>query len=985
MSFLNNTKFRLSFGLTCIVISLLLASTLFKLIPDEHAMITQSRISLVETLAARSTIHLTLSDIRRMESELTLIARRQSDFLSAAIINKDGSRSYEIGNHFEHWVEKEGKSAISQQMVAPIMEGSTQWGEMQIRFKPLSPGGWSGFFYIPLVQLLIYISVAGFIAFNFYLGLILKQLDPSGAVPERVRTTLNTIAEGLLVLDVKQNIVLANDAFSRIAMTEPDELLGKSISVFDWKNNEGELLSTEFCPWDFTLRNAESQIGSFIKLEKNENEIMTFMVNCSPVLDGNGVTKGVLVSFDDITELEEKEIELRKSKEYADQANQAKSDFLANMSHEIRTPMNAILGFTDILKKGYAKTPEKSQHYLETIASSGEHLLTLINDILDLSKVEANKIEINKEACAAHKIVHEVIDILRVKANEKSIDLRYIPEGPLPESINTDPARMRQILTNLVGNAIKFTDAGSVSISTRIVSQSSSTNLILEVKDTGIGMTKEQCASIFDAFQQADSTTHRKYGGTGLGLSISKKFAIALGGDIEVESEPGLGSKFIVSINIGDVSRSNFLNPEELQDNAKRIEKQTEKSWVFPSSKILIVDDSEENRDLLGIVLEELKLDYSTAENGLQGCESVNQLEYDIVLMDINMPVMDGYEAVKQMRSQGHIKPIIALTANAMQGVEQQCLDAGFSHCMTKPIDIDKLTLLLAQLLGASKSNEKKNWVKDPVFTLASQKSTQGSLPEASVEDTATISGQHTAKLEKINKIRAKFIKRLPMLLDDMNEAWQKENLLALGDAAHLIKGTGSSLGFDDLAAIASQIENASQSDDVESLATLLGQISQAIALILDTENAQADLSSEQKKTSHTVRSLDIEIPDVIRSTLNTEKKVYQDILEKFAVKFNHTLASIGEDLQSSNFKAIEKSANWLKGAAGSVGFNIISEPAIELEQLAKENNETGIRELLNLLTKLHERMEVPGKIVSEFDSQDDSNSQTHLQSKKTG
>ena len=236
-----------------------------------------------------------------------------------------------------------------------------------------------------------------------------------------------------------------------------------------------------------------------------------------------------MVSFEDVTQLEENKVELRKSKEHAEAASRAKSDFLANMSHEIRTPMNAILGFTDLLQRGLYDNPDEQSEYLGTIHSSGTHLLDLINDILDLSKIEAGKLDLEMTDCSPLHIFSEVINILKVRAQEKGISLELIVEGTIPETIQSDPVRLRQVVTNLVGNAIKFTETGGVKIVARWIDDRQP-KLEFDVIDSGIGMTDKQVARIFEPFVQADSSVTRRFGGTGLGLSISQKIIEALDG-----------------------------------------------------------------------------------------------------------------------------------------------------------------------------------------------------------------------------------------------------------------------------------------------------------------------------------------------------------------------------------------------------------------------------------------------------------------------
>ena len=396
--------------------------------------------------------------------------------------------------------------------------------------------------------------------------------------------------------------------------------------------------------------------------------------------------------------------ELEEAKNAAEAANHSKSEFLANMSHEIRTPMTAILGYTDLLYDYDAEEQDRKE-YIKTIQRNGDHLLQIINDILDISKIEAGKIVIEKMVCSPRTLVAEVASLMRSRAIMKNISFQVEYQGHIPEMVETDPTRLRQILTNLVGNAIKFTEHGEVKL---VVSMSEKTSesdsmLVLEVIDTGMGMSEEQLDVIFEPFSQADGSMNRRFGGTGLGLTISKRFADMLGGDITVTSTPGVGSRFAVSIYPGRLDDTRMLTEcsEALQPVPTEIMAvDLEITQRDGQLRVLLVEDGPDNQRLIAFVLKKAGAQVMVAENGLIGLQKALQAEddrepFDVVLMDMQMPVMDGYEATAKLRDAGYHRPIIALTAHAMAGDREKCLKAGCDEYLTKPINRKKLIRML--------------------------------------------------------------------------------------------------------------------------------------------------------------------------------------------------------------------------------------------------------------------------------------------------
>ena len=406
----------------------------------------------------------------------------------------------------------------------------------------------------------------------------------------------------------------------------------------------------------------------------------------------------------EITQREQTEKRLKESEAMALAASQSKSEFLANMSHEIRTPMAAILGYADVLL-GHLKDPDNRNCVL-VMKRNGRHLLELINDILDLSRIEAGKMDVDVESVSLVHLVSEVQSLMHVRAAEKNLEFHAEFTSEVPEQIQTDPTRLRQILINLIGNAIKFTEKGSVVLSVVLRSDSL---LTFSVRDTGIGISVEQQEHLFKPFSQGDSSVTRNYGGSGLGLAISNRLTAMLGGDISMETKLGVGSTFTVTIPIGPIGKAHLIKPN-LFNQPDPVEDEEFKPDKL-NCRILIVDDRRDVRHISQHFLEKAGARVSTAEDGQQGIDAAIAARdsgelFDVVVMDMQMPNVDGLHAVAELRSAGIEVPIIALTADAMKGDREKCLNGGCDDYLAKPIDQAKLISMVAKYTQAISLNE---------------------------------------------------------------------------------------------------------------------------------------------------------------------------------------------------------------------------------------------------------------------------------------
>ena len=518
----------------------------------------------------------------------------------------------------------------------------------------------------------------------------------------RITSAVEKCSDAIAMADSEGNHFYQNRAFTELFGYEFDEFVAGEGSAMTFTD---KVLAREVFG-EIMAGNVWS--GETIMAARDGRRV-PILLRANAIRDERGEIVGLIGIHTDITERKRAEEQLQQAKDVAEAATRAKGEFLANMSHEIRTPMTAILGFADVLlEQGNLKNacPEMVDA-AETIKRNGEHLLSIINDILDLSKVEAGKMNVECVPCQPCALIAELASLVRIKADGKGLSFNVRYGGAIPTTIRTDPTRLRQILINIVGNAIKFTETGSVTLTTRFRADLDGPIMEFDIVDTGLGMTAEQRTRLFRPFTQADASTTRRFGGTGLGLAISKRFAEMLGGDIVVvSSELGVGTHFRVTVATGDLDgvamthdplSATTITPATPAMNVDQAK--------LRGCRILLAEDGPDNQRLISHVLRKAGADVTVTENGKLAVDAALAAQgddpgvrsFDVILMDMQMPVMDGYKATSSLRREGYCGPIIALTAHAMEGDCQKCVDAGCDAYVAKPINRRKLVDTILQ------------------------------------------------------------------------------------------------------------------------------------------------------------------------------------------------------------------------------------------------------------------------------------------------
>ncbi len=655
----------------------------------------------------------------------------------------------------------------------------------------------------------------------------------------RLSTIIDTAADGVIAMNHQGVIEQCNQATLDLFGLQREDLIKQPIFAFLEEVNDSTDAAGGLCLTLFDINSAIGKKQEYCGTRRDGTKFyVEFAVAEARIRDRRIIT-GIL---HDVTERRRFEVELKQASVAAAAATEAKSQFLANMSHEIRTPMTAIIGYADLLLEPGQSADERTR-CVETVRRNADHLLTLINDILDISKIEAGKMTVEKIKMSPSQIVGDVASLMRVRALEKKIGFEVIYDSPVPAEITGDPVRVRQILINLVGNAIKFTKSGAVKIHVWSANLGKpDPQMCFRVVDSGIGMSPEQLGRLFTPFTQADVSTTRQFGGTGLGLTISKRLVEMMGGQINVSSVPGLGSSFEVQLPTGSLLGVRILeNPVEAEFETSGAEARSVYA-VRLNARILLAEDGVDNRRLISYHLQKAGATVVPAENGQiafdKALEAVQKGQpFDVIFMDMAMPVMDGYQATSKLREHGYRRPVVALTAHAMSSDRDKCLSAGCDDYLTKPIDPRKLIEKARQYVSQS-----HDIVEDAVPSARGEEPTALDQVMARVEPSHDSQAPHVAAAANADDASnyedgeddrlisefandADMVEIIEMFLDGLEErvtsldaVYGASDLNQLGSIAHQLKGAAGGYGYPIISRLACDVERlakAGEADDV--------------------------------------------------------------------------------------------------------------------------------------------------------------------------
>lgn len=608
---------------------------------------------------------------------------------------------------------------------------------------------------------------------------------------QRFRKILQTIPVGVIVLTADGKIYFLNEDAGRI------------LGVEDWQKLQGSFLENNRLyevgrtqplaagevPLSKALRGEPTIASENLEIISN-GERLRLRVNAFPLYNPQGYIDFAIAMFDDISELKKAESELLAAKMLAEESLILKETFLANMSHEIRTPMNAILGFTDLLLEEPIR--EKERDYVRTIRSAGESLLRIINDILDLSKIEANMMEFESQPLSVQDTLNSLRTMMLPKAREKQLDLIFSCDPRLVRSVLGDPTRLTQIIINLVGNAIKFTRRGSVAVSAQVTDEDTDAITVkFTVTDTGIGIAADKLDTIFQRFRQAESNTSRSYGGTGLGLSIARQLVELQGGQMEISSEVGKGSVFAFTLT--------FEKSHQAEEQLRKKENKEIDYDKIRQLQILLAEDNPINVKLIRNIFDQHAIRIDVAENGREVISLFNRKNYDLILMDMEMPELNGYETTRIIRKELESDVVIfAMTAHAMAGEKERCIQMGMNDFISKPLNARELFEKIYQL--AEQLNKPPGESVISTFRHTHQEEVQV-IPEAGQMDFSYLyelsGGNEAFEIEMLTL----FLKQIPEELTELQTAYSVKDFKSVKIIAHRMKSSIPIIGANYLTA----------------------------------------------------------------------------------------------------------------------------------------------------------------------------------------
>jgi PAS domain S-box-containing protein len=645
-----------------------------------------------------------------------------------------------------------------------------------------------------------------------------KEFEEKVRVSEkRYRDLFNHSQALICTHDLDGRLLTVNPALRKVLGYEESEMLGRCIQEFVPEKHR-EKFEEEYLHAIRASVNAVS--GEFCVLNKDGVEIYLLYKNVR--MEEPGSVPYVIGFSQDITDRIHMERELRITKKMTDDIARAKESFLAHMSHEIRTPMNGILGIASLLNK--TRLDHQQRNYLQLIQESANNLLVIVNDILDLEKIVAGKLQLEQ---IPFKIVDKIATTIQsfiYRAEEKELGLVFQNSIPADLVVEGDPYRLSQVLNNLLSNALKFTNEGHINITTGIREHDEQDVVVeITIQDTGIGIGKDQLRTIFEPFEQADATISRKYGGTGLGLTISKNMVEMQGGELLVQSEQGKGSAFTIRVPYQ-------LSIEAMQENevSQEIDYKS-----LGSRRVLVAEDVELNQYLARHILESWDFEVVIVNNGREALEALDNSSFDCILMDVQMPEMDGIEATQRVRKlpdpvKANI-PIIALTANALKGDSEKYLAAGMTDYLAKPFDEARLFRVISRNLTRLKDPVGSSASVNPSHTFNINNSNM--IPgNTRLYDLSMVQSVSGGDENFIRKMVALFIETVPQNMQDLKNALQQENWDQVGKTAHKLKSTIDSMGIKSIRQEIRTVEaNARQKESLDEVAPLVATIDDVI------------------------------------------------------------------------------------------------------------------------------------------------------------